>query len=76
AALGAVPRHLSTAQAPAQPRPLRLLGYPEPIDVTAELPDAPPLLFRWRRQLHHVAAANGPERIASEWWLKADDIRD
>ena len=75
-ALGATPRHLATAQAPSQPRPLRLLGYPEPIDVTAELPDAPPLLFRWRRQLHHVAAANGPERIVGEWWLQASDIRD
>jgi protein ImuB len=76
AALGAVPRHLAAAQAPSQPRPLRLLGYPEPIDVTAELPDAPPLLFRWRRQLHHVAAASGPERIAGEWWRQAGGIRD
>jgi hypothetical protein len=58
----------AAAKAPANPRPLRLLGWPEPIDVTAELPDAPPLLFRWRRQVHHVAAADGPERIASEWW--------
>ena len=68
APLAALPAHLRAAKAPANPRPLRLLGWPEPIDVTAELPDAPPLLFRWRRQIHHVAAADGPERIANEWW--------
>jgi protein ImuB len=24
--------------------------------------------FRWRRRLHHVLRAEGPERIAPEWW--------
>ena len=77
APLAAVPAYLRAAKAPAPPRPLRMLGWPEPIDVAAELPDAPPLLFRWRRQLHHVAAADGPERIAGEWWrANSDDIRD
>jgi protein ImuB len=28
----------------------------------------PPLLFRWRRVVHRVQAAEGPERIAPEWW--------
>ena len=27
-------------------------------------PDGPPHRFRWRRRLHHVAHADGPERIA------------
>ena len=50
------------------PRPLRLLPYPEPIEVTAEVPDGPPILFRWRRVAYRVAHADGPERIAPEWW--------
>ena len=32
------------------------------------MPDGPPLRFRWRRVLHEVAAIEGPERIAAEWW--------
>src|SRR5450756_2221016 len=50
------------------PRPIRLLGRPEPIEAIAEVPDGPPVRFRWRRVLHQVAHAEGPERIAMEWW--------
>jgi protein ImuB len=49
-------------------RPLRLFAHPEPIEVMAEVPDGPPLRFRWRRALHAVTRAEGPERIAMEWW--------
>lgn len=49
-------------------RPIRLLARPEPIDTVAELPDGPPVRFRWRRVLHEVDRAEGPERIACEWW--------
>ena len=35
-------------------------------------PDGPPVRFRWRRVLHAVAAAEGPERIALAWWRDAD----
>ena len=52
----------------APPRPSRLFRHPQPIDVMAEVPDGPPLRFRWRRMLHEVAHAEGPERIAPEWW--------
>ena len=55
----------------AQLRPLRLLCRPEPIEVTAPLPDDPPLSFRWRGALHRVRAASGPERIAAEWWRRS-----
>ena len=41
-AIGAVPPHLRAAKRPANPRPLRLLEYPEPIEALAELPDGPP----------------------------------
>jgi protein ImuB len=49
-------------------RPIRLFGRPEPIEAIAEVPDGPPVRFRWRRVLHQVAHAEGPERIAMEWW--------
>ncbi len=76
APLSPLPASLRGARPPASPRPLRLLVHPEPIDVAAELPDAPPLLFRWRRLVHHVAAAAGPERIAGEWWRRHGEPRD
>ncbi len=49
-------------------RPIRLFLRPQPIDVTAAVPDAPPMLFRWRKVLHRVVRADGPERICLEWW--------
>ncbi|TNE60490.1 MAG: DNA polymerase Y family protein [Alphaproteobacteria bacterium] len=55
------------------PRPLRLLMRPEPIEVLAEVPEGPPRSFRWRRALHRIARAEGPERIAPEWWLNPTD---
>ncbi len=49
-------------------RPIRLLQNPEPIETLASVPDGPPARFRWRRVLHEIAAIEGPERIAPEWW--------
>jgi protein ImuB len=49
-------------------RPLRLFARPEPVEAIAEVPDGPPVRFRWRRGLHQVAIVEGPERIAMEWW--------
>lgn len=50
-------------------RPLRLFARPELLsDAIAEVPDGPPVRFRWRRVIHDVAVAEGPERIAMEWW--------
>jgi protein ImuB len=56
----------------APPRPLRLFAHPEPIEALAEVPDGPPLRFRWRRVLHDVTAIEGPERIAAPWWRQTD----
>jgi protein ImuB len=53
-------------------RPLRLFAKPEPVDVTAEVPDGPPVRFKWRRAQHMIARAEGPERIAMEWWQQQD----
>lgn len=62
---------LATPVEPGEPplRPLTLFEPPQLIEALAEVPDGPPLRFRWRRVLHDVARAEGPERIAPEWWL-------
>ncbi len=57
------------------PRPLRLLAKPEPIEAIAIVPDGPPLRFRWRRALHEVVAAEGPERIEGVWWSEQGGAR-
>jgi protein ImuB len=49
-------------------RPIRLFERPEPIEAIAEVPDGPPVQFTWRRVRYAVAHAEGPERIAMEWW--------
>jgi protein ImuB len=49
-------------------RPLRMLAKPEPVEAVAELPEGPPLRFRWRCVVHAVKHSEGPERIAMEWW--------
>ncbi|NOT41248.1 MAG: DNA polymerase Y family protein [Alphaproteobacteria bacterium] len=49
-------------------RPLRMLERPEEVEAIAEIPDGPPARFKWRRVMHEVAATEGPERIATEWW--------
>lgn len=67
------------ASAPQHPlaanRPVRLFDRPEPVEAMAEVPDGPPQRFRWRRALHGVAKAEGPERIAGEWWVDGFDVR-
>ncbi|MDN2567405.1 DNA polymerase Y family protein [Aquibium sp. A9E412] len=54
-------------------RPLRLFDRPEPVAVTAAVPDGPPARFRWRRVLYDVARAEGPERLAPEWWRSGEE---
>lgn len=53
-------------------RPLQLFTPPQPIEVVAEVPDGPPRGFRWQRLRHEVTRAEGPERIAAEWWQRRD----
>ncbi|MEC5291416.1 DNA polymerase Y family protein [Aurantimonas sp. C2-6-R+9] len=67
---------LAARQSPAPagaPRPVRLLALPEPIEASFEVPDGAPLQFRWRRALHLVRRAEGPERIGAEWWRDAGE---
>ncbi len=49
-------------------RPPFVFQRPEPISVIAEVPDGPPARFTWRRVERRIARAEGPERIAPEWW--------
>ncbi len=49
-------------------RPLLLLPQAEPTEVTALIPEGPPRRFRWRGVTYDITGAQGPERIADEWW--------
>lgn len=73
----AVVTHLSPVAAAAWPvaeagepplRPLTLFEPPQRVEAMAQVPDGPPLRFRWHGVLHEVALFEGPERIAPEWW--------
>jgi protein ImuB len=67
---------IQTAWKAGRPRPLQLLSKPEPIEVTAPVPDYPPMLFRFKGKLHKITKADGPERIEPEWWLQEEKHRD
>jgi len=58
------------------PRPIQLLRRPERIDVTAPIPDYPPMLFRYKGKVYPVVKSDGPERIEQEWWLQEGEHRD
>jgi protein ImuB len=60
--------HAFQQNSAAPTRPIRLFTRPEPVEAMAEVPDGPPVRFRWRRMLHEVVHVEGPERIATEWW--------
>jgi len=67
---------LTTPWRTDKPRPLRLLPTPEAIEVTAPIPDYPPMLFRHQGKVHPIVKADGPERIEQEWWLQQGQHRD
>jgi protein ImuB len=70
-ALAPLGKDMPAAFAADLPRPARLLSPPEPIAVTAMLPDHPPAMFVWRRTRYRVVVADGPERLHGEWWREA-----
>lgn len=57
-------------------RPFQIFDPPQIIEALAEVPDGPPLKFRWRRVLHEIAFSEGPERIGAEWWHDGGMTRD
>jgi protein ImuB len=49
--------------------PLLLLPHAEPAEeVIALVPDGPPRRFCWRGATYDIKNAQGPERMANEWW--------
>ena len=58
-----------------QGRPIRLLDAPEAIAVIYATPEGLPRRFVWRRRVHDIARAQGPERIAPEWWRERSTAR-
>lgn len=56
-------------------RPQRLLDRPEAIEVIYASPEGMPRRFIWRRAVHDIARAEGPERIAPEWWRQPSNAR-
>jgi protein ImuB len=57
-------------------RPSILLKRPEPIAVTALLPDNPPMLFIYKGETHYIKKADDAERIEPEWWRTVRPHRD
>jgi len=49
-------------------RPPFLIVPPEPAIVMAEIPEGAPRHLVWRRIGRRIARAEGPERIAPDWW--------
>ena len=60
--------HWPHGQLGPRSRPPLLLSPPEPIAVLAEVPEGSPARFTWRRMVHRVVRAEGPERLLPEWW--------
>ena len=60
----------------AEDMPAFVLQRPQLIEVAAPVPDYPPMHFRYRNKLYTIAKADGPERIANEWWLDGAPYRD
>lgn len=69
------PERVMQGQLAFHGRPLKLLDRPEPIAVLYASPDGLPRRFRWRGQVHEIARAEGPERIAPEWWRERSTAR-
>lgn len=51
------------------PRQGRLIDPPQPIQVTAMLPDHPLAMFVWKRKRYRVVQADGLERLHAGLYL-------
>jgi protein ImuB len=70
-ARAASPKPSRTAAA----RPLLIFEVPESAKVIAAVPDGPPMRLTWRRVTRRVVKAQGPERVAPEWWRLTEGER-
>ncbi len=55
-------------------RPSMLFYKPLPIRAVSVLPDSPPFWIKWRGAVQEISTAQGPERIAPEWWGKDNSL--
>jgi protein ImuB len=67
---------VSTTWRTGRPRPSLLLKKPERVEVTALLPDNPPMLFIYKGEKHIIKKADDAERIEPEWWRHKCPHRD
>lgn len=73
-----VPTQVAPDSGPVPPRlnrPLRLLPVPEPVKISAEVPDGLPALMVWRGQRYRLVRAAGPERVGAEWWRSGERLK-
>lgn len=70
----AVPVDWTVAWPASLPRPVRLFDPPLPVRTLTMLPDQPPSFFVWRNHRHCIRRADGPERIAGEWWQRSGEF--
>ena len=76
AALDCLPlRSLRSAPLAMTGKPGHLLDRPEAIGVIYATPEGLPRRFVWRKAVHDIAKAEGPERIAPEWWRERSTAR-
>lgn len=73
---GSLTAEPSTGWNTTYPWPVVLLEKPEIIEVTAPVPDYPPMNFRRQGKLHKIVRADGPKRLEPEWWIAAGEHRD
>ena len=71
---GRTDRPVVVAWPSALPRPVRLFDPPMPVHTLTTLPDHPPSFFVWRKHRHRICRADGPERIAGEWWRRSGEF--
>jgi protein ImuB len=67
---------LSTAPPASSDRPTLLFDRPAPAEVLALTPDGPVHRVRYGGCDHKINWCVGPERLAPEWWRRADSTRD
>ncbi len=62
------------ADGEAPRRPLRLFTKPEPVSLLRAVPGSAAFHMRWRGTQRVLKHAEGPERIAMEWWRHQDEM--
>jgi len=55
-------------------RPVRLFARPEPASLLRAVPGSHAFHMRWRGAQRVLTRAEGPERIAMEWWRHQDAV--